>query len=234
MFKKLPTKRKIPKKKTSKKKIIKKKQSKKKIVKKQHLKKKVSKKNQSYNKKASVVSQPLEKFGLSLNSLNHDSLIISKKTVIEGNIKLPKTLIIYGEVHGSIKVQNIHILKNSKVRGEISADNIFIEGLCGSDIQVKKYCHIKSTAIIKGDINYDDNISIDQGARILGKLIPKRKPLALPNYHNSKQTVLNMHPEESNSVETEPINRSLSEIKNLNIKESKDDSFDKIIKKIFK
>ena len=203
-------------------------------LKKQPLKKKVSKKNQSYNKKASIVSQPLEKFGLSLNNLSHDSLIVSKKTVIEGNVKLPKTLIIHGEVHGSIKVQNVHILKNSKVRGEISADNIFIEGLCGSDIQVKKYCHIKSSAIIKGDINYDDNISIDQGARILGKLIPKRKPLALPNYHSSKQKVLDMYPEESNSVETEPINRSLNEIKNLNIKENKDDSFDKIIKKIFK
>ena len=222
------------KKQPSKKKILKKKQPKKKIVKKQPLKKKVSKKNQSYNKKASIVSQPIEKFGLTLNNLSHDSLIVSKKTVIEGNIKLPKTLIIHGEVHGSIKVQNVYIIKNSKVRGEISADNIFIEGLCGSDIQVKKYCHIKSTAIIKGDISYDDNISIDQGARILGKLIPKRKPLALPNYHNSKPKVMNEYLEESNRVETKPINRSMNEINNLNIKESKDDSFDKIIKKIFK
>ena len=222
------------KKQPSKKKILKKKQPKKKIVKKQPLKKKVSKKNQSYNKKTSIVSQTIEKFGLSLNNLSHDSLIVSKKTVIEGNVKLPKTLIIHGEVHGSIKVQNVHIIKNSKVRGEISADNIFIEGLCGSDIQVKKYCHIKSTAIIKGDINYDDNISIDQGARILGKLIPKRKPLALPNYHNSKPKVMNEYLEESNRVETEPINRSMNEINNLNIQDSKDDSFDKIIKKIFK
>ena len=223
MVKKKVIKKNKLKKQPSKKKILKKKQPKKKIVKKQPLKKKIS-----------SISNPLEKLGLSLNQLIQDSLIVSKKTIIEGNVKLPKTLIIYGEIHGSIKAQNVYILKNSKVSGEISADNIFIEGICGSDIQVKKYCHIKSTAIIKGDINYDDNISIDQGARILGKLIPKRKPLALPNYHSSKPKVMNMYPEESNSIENKPINRSMNEIKNINMKESNDDSFDKIIKKIFK
>ena len=215
------------KKQPSKKKILKKKQPKKKIVKKQPLKKKVSKKNQSYNKKTSIVSQTIEKFGLSLNNLNHDSLIVSKKTTIEGNIKLPKTLIIYGEVHGSIKVQNVHILKNSKVRGEIAADNIYIEGLCSSDIYVKNFCFIKHSSVIKGDINYDDNITIEKGARILGKLIPKRKPLALPNYHKPKSNM-----ENSNTVTIEPeIDRSKNTYSPQNYK---DDTFDKIIKKIFK
>ena len=210
------------KKKSVKRKTVKKKTTKKKIVKK---KVRVIKK-----KRISKPSKPnidLSKYSLNLKNALSDSLIISKKSIVEGEIKSLKTIVIFGEAHGSIKAKNVYVPKYAKVSGNIIAENIFIEGHCGSDIEVKNLCQIKSSAVIKGDIKYDDNISIDSGARILGKLIPKKKPLALPNY--SKEKNPNIKP-----PKVEPAINPINDYETINIKENKDDSFDKIIKKIFK
>jgi len=218
--------------------MVKKTKNKKKLVKRKIAKKKTNTKKKIVKKKVRVIkkkriskpSKPnidLSKYSLNLKNALSDSLIISKKSIVEGEIKSLKTIVIFGEAHGSIKAKNVYVPKYAKVSGNIIAENIFIEGHCGSDIEVKNLCQIKSSAVIKGDIKYDDNISIDSGARILGKLIPKKKPLALPNYSKEKNPNIS-------SPKVEPAINPINDFETINIKENKDDSFDKIIKKIFK
>jgi len=215
------------KKKSVKRKIVKKKTITKKTTKKKIIKKKVRVINKKKKSKPSKPYIDLSKYALNLQSALSDSLIISKKSIVEGEIKSLKTIVIFGEAHGSIKAKNVYVPKYAKVSGNIIAENIFIEGHCGSDIEVKNLCQIKSSAVIKGDIKYDDNISIDSGARILGRLIPKKKPLALPNY--SKEKNPNITP-----PKVEPAINPIKDFETINIKKNKNDSFDKIIKKIFK
>jgi len=195
-------------------------------------KKKISKK--ATNKSRIVKKSNLSNFnhyGIKDNNINYDSLVVSEKTIIKGSVLTQKTILIFGEVHGTVKAINVHLAKGAKVTGMIIAENIYIEGNCGAEIQVNKFCHIKSTAIIKADIKYDDNISIDKGARILGQLIPKKKPLALPDYSHENIII-----ENSKSTKADSNDHSYTSTggPQLNIIKKKDDSFDKIIKKIFK
>lgn len=215
----------IKKKKATKKKAIKKKS----LIKKKQVKSNI-KNNQKIQKNRSLPTPRIEEYGIKFQNIFNDSLLISSKSIIEGAVHSPKTILVYGEIHGTIKSINVYLTKNSKVSGSIIADNIFLEGLCGADIQVKKFCHIKSSAIVKGDINYDDNISIDVGARILGRLIPKKKPLALPNYTKSSTNNFDT------SEKIDPLIENEKEEIHLNrtINKKGPDSFDKIIKKIFK
>jgi len=218
----------MSKKKVVSKKIIKKKipsNRKKKVIKKKQPSKKKSTKNNLQKK----LSSNYNSYGIKDNNINYDSLVVSQKTVVQGKISSPKTVLVFGEVHGIIKSANVHLAKGSKTTGSIIAENIFIEGQCGAEIQVKKFCQIKSSAVIKGDIKYDDNISIDMGARILGQLLPKKKPLALPDYSGDH---LPSYDEEEKKLD--PILETKHEGPQLSVVKKKDDSFDKIIKKIFK
>jgi len=182
----------------------------------------------------SQISYWIEILKLRSSNFQDDVLIIPKKTKIVGNLINKKTIIVFGEVDGEIQSSNIIIAPSSKCTGAINGETVTILGNVQSEITVKNQCFIKKSAIIKGDIYYNETINIESGAKILGSLYPKKRPLALPNYtksvvqNNSNVIDLRMSGMEQPAS---PTNSSLSQNQNLQSKTK--GALDKIINKIF-
>jgi cytoskeletal protein CcmA (bactofilin family) len=182
----------------------------------------------------SQLSYWIETLKLRSSNFQDDVLIIPKKTKIVGNLINKKTIIVFGEVDGEIQSSNIIIAPSSKCTGAINGETVTILGNVQSEITVKNQCFIKKSAIIKGDIYYNETINIESGAKILGSLYPKKRPLALPNYTKSvvqnNSNVIDLRMSEMEQPAS-PTNSSLSQNQNLQSKTK--GALDKIINKIF-
>ena len=182
----------------------------------------------------SQISYWIEILKLRSSNFQDDVLIIPKKTKIVGNLINKKTIIVFGEVDGEIQSSNIIIAPSSKCTGAINGETVTILGNVQSEITVKNQCFIKKSATIKGDIYYNETINIESGAKILGSLYPKKRPLALPNYTKSvvqnNSNVIDLRMSEMEQPAS-PTNSSLSQNQNLQSKTK--GALDKIINKIF-
>jgi len=182
----------------------------------------------------SQLSYWIETLKLRSSNFQDDVLIIPKKTKIVGNLINKKTIIVFGEVDGEIQSSNIIIAPSSKCTGAINGETVTILGNVQSEITVKNQCFIKKSAIIKGDIYYNETINIESGAKILGSLYPKKRPLALPNYTKSvvqnNSNVIDLRMSEMKQPAS-PTNSSLHQNQNLQSKTK--GALDKIINKIF-
>ena len=182
----------------------------------------------------SQISYWIETLKLRSSNFQDDVLIIPKKTKIVGNLINKKTIIVFGEVDGEIQSSNIIIAPSSKCTGAINGETVTILGNVQSEITVKNQCFIKKSAIIKGDIYYNETINIESGAKILGSLYPKKRPLALPNYTKSvvqnNSNVIDLRMSEMEQPAS-PTNSSLPQNQNLQSKTK--GALDKIINKIF-
>ena len=240
-------KKKLIKKKVSKKKPIKSSQKrtvakrKKNILKKKLVKKKITPKKVPIKKKPKInylnpsqLSYWIENLKLRNTNFQDDVLIIPKKTKIIGNLVNKKSIIVFGEIDGDIQSSNIIIAPGSKCTGIINGETVTILGNVQSEITVKNQCYIKKSAVIKGDIYYNESINIESGAKILGSLYPKKRPLALPNYTKSvSQNNSNVIDLRISEME-QPISSSDSSLsQNQNLQTKTKGALDKIINKIF-
>ena len=182
----------------------------------------------------SQLSYWIETLKLRSSNFQDDVLIIPKKTKIVGNLINKKTIIVFGEVDGEIQSSNIIIAPSSKCTGAINGETVTILGNVQSEITVKNQCYIKKSAVIKGDIYYNESINIESGAKILGSLYPKKRPLALPNYTKSisqnNSNVIDLRMSEMEKP-ISSFDSSLSQNQNLQTKTK--GALDKIINKIF-
>ena len=182
----------------------------------------------------SQISYWIETLKLRSSNFQNDILIIPKKTKIVGSLINKQTVIIFGEVDGEIHSSNVIITPSSRCTGTINGETVTILGNVQSEITVKNQCFIKKSAIIKGDIYYNETINIESGAKILGSLYPKKRPLALPNYTKSvvqnNSNVIDLRMSEMEQPAS-PTNSSLSQNQNLQSKTK--GALDKIINKIF-
>ena len=87
---------------------------------------------------------------------------------------------------------------------------------------------------MKGDIYYNETINIESGAKILGSLYPKKKPLALPNYSRSiQQNNSNVIDLRINETDQSLSAHHSSFANNINTQSKPKGTLDKIISKIF-
>ena len=237
----------------SKKKLVKKKVSKKKQIqprkkvarkniskKKKIVKKKITKKKVLTNKQKinylnpGQISYWIEMLKLRISNFQDDILVIPKKSKLVGSLNNKRAIIVFGDVDGEINSSNIIIAKGSKCTGTINGETVTILGNVQSEITIKNQCFVKKTAVVKGDIYYNETINIESGAKILGSLYPKKKPLALPNYSKSIQqnnsNIIDLRINETN--QSLSANHS-SFANNINTQSKPKGTLDKIISKIF-
>ncbi len=99
----------------------------------------------------------------------NSSNIISKDTVIEGNIITSGNLRIEGKVLGNITTKSKAVLGDlSKIEGKIIAQNAEIAGNLDGTIEVYELLTLKPTAIVKGDI-ITEKLVFEKGAQFNGK-----------------------------------------------------------------
>lgn len=104
-----------------------------------------------------------------INEISNSSNTISKETSIEGNVETSGNLRIEGKILGDIRAQSKVVLgASANVEGKIFAQTADIEGTVKGTVQVEGLLTLKSSAVIKGDIN-TGKLVMDAGAQFEGK-----------------------------------------------------------------
>ena len=180
---------------------------------------------QTKNKKTTFSKKKIK----NLSSKNKLYVIPEHSNFI-GSLDYPFSVVVNGIFDGHINAKSVEISKNCNIKGEIHCDSIIVHGTCQADIYVKKSCVLSSTSILNCEIYYDNDISIQSGAKILGRLIPKKPPLALPDYSNRNH---NRNISQKNTVND--IEKFEDTVNSTQRPRSRNEnSIDKIISKIFK
>ncbi len=94
--------------------------------------------------------------------------VIGPSIKVKGNFHGEGSMIIEGNIEGSIKTKNLLLIgEHSTIIANISTKNAKISGRVDGNLEVSEYLEITSSAIIKGDIR-TGTISIENGAKING------------------------------------------------------------------
>lgn len=95
--------------------------------------------------------------------------LVGSGTKIDGKIVSTSSVRIDGELLGEVRVEgNVILGKEGKIRGDIHALNVTIEGHIEGHIYVSEAVHLVSTCCVQGDISAH-SIEIEKGARFNGR-----------------------------------------------------------------
>lgn len=101
-------------------------------------------------------------------SANEAETVIGPSIKVKGNFHGEGSMIIEGEVEGSVKTKNYLLMTpKSKIIANIQAKNAKISGMVKGNLIIEDYLEITSTAKILGDISAL-KISIEKGATLNG------------------------------------------------------------------
>ncbi len=93
---------------------------------------------------------------------------IARDTTIEGNLESDGEIHIDGSVHGTVRAHTCLIDVRGEVRGEISAEIVYVRGRVIGPI-TGVHVQIQSGAHVEGDVT-NETISIENGAYVLGSI----------------------------------------------------------------
>lgn len=93
---------------------------------------------------------------------------IARDTTVEGNVMTDGEIHIDGSVHGMVRAHTCLVDARGEVRGEISAEIVYVRGrvigpIHGIHVQIQAGAHVE------GDIT-NETISIENGAYVLGSI----------------------------------------------------------------
>lgn len=127
---------------------------------------------------------------------------IARDTTVEGNVVSDGEIHIDGSVRGKVQAHTCLVDVRGEVRGEISAEIVYIRGrvigpISGVHIQIQASAHVEGDVI-------NETISIENGAFVLGSIrhvtpMRQRVPevfskLEAPQSFNSEDKSENVHP----------------------------------------
>jgi cytoskeletal protein CcmA (bactofilin family) len=104
--------------------------------------------------------------------------ILGSDVVVTGNISASVDLHIDGKIEGDLKCANLVQGEASEIKGAVIAETAKLAGLVDGSIEAKTLV-IHASARITGDVTYE-NVTIEQGAHVDGKLTHRRAGVAKP------------------------------------------------------
>ena len=102
--------------------------------------------------------------------------LIADGSQVNGNIRFSDGLRLDGEITGNLlgrveKPSIVVISESGKVRGEVQADHVIINGQVDGPVTARVMLELQPKARVTGDVTYK-LLEMHQGAQVAGKLCP--------------------------------------------------------------
>ena len=128
----------------------------------------------------------------SMNVTSHNHLtqnFLSEQVSFSGELNFEGELVINGNFNGKLNSNEGFLVvgESAVIEAEIIAKEVVIYGKVTGDIKVSETITVHETAVITGDMSAQ-NISIDNGAQISGKLEIQSSHQGFNNYSNDIST----------------------------------------------
>jgi cytoskeletal protein CcmA (bactofilin family) len=106
-----------------------------------------------------------------------EKTVIGEHIFIEGDIRGEENLLLEGSIKGNIDMgkHNFIVGPNGRFEGEISAQNVGVNGQIIGSVNAKGKVEIKNEADMIGDIKAN-SISVEEGAYLKGSIELNREP----------------------------------------------------------
>ena len=92
----------------------------------------------------------------------------------DGEIHCKGEIEIAGKVKGNISAKTLRILEGGKVTGNVNAEKVEILGcMIGNTISLN--IHVGEKGVVRGDLRFESNFSVAEGADILGHVQKAKK-----------------------------------------------------------
>lgn len=100
-----------------------------------------------------------------------DAAVIGPSIHIDGDLRGEEDLLIEGEVNGTVQLKSnsLTIGAKGKVRADVYAHSIFVEGLMEGDLFGSERVAIRKTAEVRGNVTAP-RVSLEEGARFKGSI----------------------------------------------------------------
>ena len=114
---------------------------------------------------------------------SRDAAVIGPSIHIDGDVRGEEDLLIEGEVGGTVQLKNnsLTIGPNGKVRADVYAHSIYVDGFVEGDLFGAERVHIRKSAQVKGNVT-SPRVSVEDGAKFKGAI--EMDPQAAQNAGN--------------------------------------------------
>ncbi|HZF31974.1 MAG TPA: polymer-forming cytoskeletal protein [Gammaproteobacteria bacterium] len=100
-----------------------------------------------------------------------DAAVIGPSIHIDGDVRGEEDLLIEGEVNGTVQLKNnsLTIGPNGKVRADVSANSVYVDGYMEGDLFGSERVHIRKSAQVHGNVT-SPRVSLEDGAKFKGSI----------------------------------------------------------------
>jgi cytoskeletal protein CcmA (bactofilin family) len=100
-----------------------------------------------------------------------DKAVIGPSIHIDGDLRGEEDLLIEGEVNGTVQLRNnsLTIGAQGKVRADVYAHSIYVDGLMEGDLFGTERVHIRKSAQVRGNVT-SPRVSLEDGAKFKGSI----------------------------------------------------------------
>jgi cytoskeletal protein CcmA (bactofilin family) len=102
---------------------------------------------------------------------SRDAAVIGPSIHIDGDVRGEEDLLIEGEVNGTVQLKNnsLTIGPNGKVRADVSANSVYVDGYMEGDLYGSERVHIRKSAQVHGNVT-SPRVSLEDGAKFKGSI----------------------------------------------------------------
>jgi cytoskeletal protein CcmA (bactofilin family) len=102
---------------------------------------------------------------------SRDAAVIGASIHIDGDVRGEEDLLIEGEVNGTVQLKNnsLTIGPNGKVRADVSANSVYVDGYMEGDLYGSERVHIRKSAQVHGNVT-SPRVSLEDGAKFKGSI----------------------------------------------------------------
>lgn len=102
---------------------------------------------------------------------SREAAVIGPSITIDGDVRGEEDLLIEGEVSGTVQLKSnsLTIGPQGKVRADVYAHSIYVDGYLEGDLYGSERVHIRKSAQVKGNVT-SPRVSLEDGAKFKGAI----------------------------------------------------------------